>query len=387
MKIAQIVCAFPPYNGGIGHSAKRFSDILASSHDITTFTLRQGVDKPTQGENNIKRLNPLLRYGHAGAPFSLLWSLRKFDCIYLHYPFFGASEIVWLFLLFNKKTKLIIHYHMNVTELPWYVKMLSIPSRVLRFSLFNRAEKIITASLDYLENSPLAPIIKNDPGKIREVPFGLDTEKFIPKLPDKGNHVISKAKEIVSFITKNFIKRGQTSLLFVGGLDSAHYFKGLNLLLETLASLKDRNWNLKIIGSGNLQESYEQKSQDLGLEKRVKFLGKVDETTLVKSYQEADIFILPSINRHEAFGLVLTEAMACGTPVLASDLPGVRSVFRNGIDGLSFRTNDKEDLRNKLIELIEDEEKRSEMGRNARAYAVSRYSWEAVTHKLKDAFL
>lgn len=387
MKIAQIVCVFPPYNGGIGHSAKRFSDILSGTHEITTFTLKQKKDSAEESTPNIKRLNPLIRLGHAGLPFSLLWSLNKFDCIYLHYPFFGASELVWLFLLFNKKIKLIIHYHMDTEDLTWYFKLLRIPNRLINGSLCKRADRIITASLDYLENSRMAPLIKKDPGKIREVPFGLDTDKFAPKLPSKGNHVVSKAKEIVHFITKNFIKRGQISLLFVGGLDSAHYFKGLNLLLETLATIKDRNWNLKIIGSGNLQESYEQKSRDLGLEKRVKFLGKVDETTLVKSYQESDIFILPSINKHEAFGLVLTEAMSCGVPVIASDLPGVRSVFRNGIDGLSFRVNDKQDLRDKIIRLLENEEERSEMGVNARAYALSRYSWEAVSNKLKNSFL
>jgi glycosyltransferase involved in cell wall biosynthesis len=384
MKIAQIVCVFPPYNGGIGHSAKRFSDILENDHEITTFTLKQKGD--LKDETNVKRLNPLIRFGHAGVPFSLLFSLRKFDCIYFHYPFFGASEIVWLFLLFNKKTKLIIHYHMDTNNLAWYLKILAYPSSLIRNSLFKRADKIVSASLDYLEHSQIAEFAKNNPDKIKEVPFGLDTDKFAPKLPEKENQLIAKTKEIIHYITKNIIKRGQVNLLFVGGLDSAHYFKGLDVLLIAASELKNKNWVLKIIGSGNLQETYQKKSEALGFSNKVKFLGKVDETTLIKSYQESDIFILPSINKHEAFGLVLTEAMACGVPVIASELPGVRSVFRNGLDGLTAKVNDSQDLASKIDELIGDERKRLAMGKSARAYALKKYSWEAVSNKLKSVF-
>ena len=94
MKIAQIVCVYPPYPGGIGQSAKRFGEILALDNEVITFTLLPQAEF-IQTRDDVKYLNPLLRHGHGGMPFSLLFSLRKFDCIYLHYPFFGAAEIVW----------------------------------------------------------------------------------------------------------------------------------------------------------------------------------------------------------------------------------------------------------------------------------------------------
>jgi len=387
MKIAQIVCVFPPYSGGIGTSAKRFGDILSQDHQITTFTLKHHDDDGKKNNLDIKRLKPFLRYGHGGLPFSLLFTLAKFDCLYLHYPFFGASEIVWLFLLFHKKTKLIIHYHMDTEQLAWYLKILALPSLLIRKSLLKRADKIISASFDYLENSQIADFAKNNQSKIYEVPFGLDTNKFIPKLPEKENSLISQAKAIVNYVTKTFIKRGQVNLLFVGGLDSAHYFKGLNVLLEALGQLQNTNWTLRIIGTGNLQTKYETKSLVLGLNNKVKFLGKVDETTLIKSYQESDIFILPSINSHEAFGLVLMEAMACGVPIIASRLPGVRKVFRDNIDGYSCQVGDSADLAAKLDLLIADEPKRQAMGRSARSYAVSKYSWETVANQIKRVFI
>ena len=386
MKIAQIVCAFPPYTGGIGQSAKRYGEILSSNHEVTTFTLSPKTESVVSSRE-IKYLNPLIRYGHGGLPFSLLFSLRKFDCIYLHYPFFGATEIVWLFLLFNKKTRLVIHYHMDTADLPWFLKILASPSYLIRDSLFNRAEKIISASLDYIENSHVSSLFKKYPDKFTEIPFGLDINLFSPKLPEHDNGLIAKTKAIVNFVTKNFIKRGQVNLLFVGGLDSAHCFKGLPILFDALTKLENKHWRLNIVGSGNLATSYELQAESLGFKNQIKFLGKLDDVTLIKTYQESDIFILPSINRHEAFGIVLTEAMACGVPVIASDLPGVRRVFRDGLDGLLAKTGDANNLAEKIDELMNNETKRLTMGKSARAYAIDKYSWNKITDKLNRAFL
>jgi len=386
MKIAQIVCAYPPYVGGIGQSAQRFGDILSVDHQVTTFTLKPQIEL-VGSSDNVKYLNPILRYGHGGLPFSLLFSLKKFDCIYLHYPFFGAAEIVWLFLLFNPKKKLIIHYHMDTADLAWFLKPLAWPSSLIRNSLFKRAKTITAGSLDYINNGQISDFVKKYPKKFKEVPFGLDTNLYIPKLPEANHGLIAKTKEIVNFVTKNFIKRGQVNLLFVGGLDSAHYFKGLTILFEALTRIEHKHWRLSIVGSGNLMADYKTQAENLGLSRKIKFLGRLDETTLIKTYQASDIFILPSINRHEAFGLVLTEAMACGVPVIASSLPGVRQVFRDELDGLLTEAGNAQDLAEKIAQLIGDEPKRSEMGRSARSYAISRYSWEQVGDKLKKVFL
>lgn len=386
MKIAQIVCAFPPYNGGIGQSAKRYSEILSLNHELTTFTLSPKKENYSSNKE-VKYLKPLIRRGHAGLPFSLLRSLRKFDCIYLHYPFFGATEIIYLFLLFNKKIRLVIHYHMDTNDLPWFSKILTAPSKLTKNYLFKRAETIISASLDYVKNSQIANLEKKYPEKFREVPFGLDTNLFSPKLPEQNNGLIAKTKAIVNFVTKNFIKRGQVNLLFVGGLDKAHYFKGLLVLFAALSQLNNKHWRLNIVGSGNLSDYYKQQAEALGLDKQIKFLGRLDDTALIKSYQESDIFILASINRHEAFGIVLTEAMACGVPVIASDLPGVRRVFRDGQDGLLAKTGDAKDLAEKIDELIGNENKRLAMGKSARIYALNQYSWDKVSDKLNRVFL
>ncbi len=386
MRIAQIVCTYPPYAGGIGQSAKRFADILETENDLITFTLKPKIETAADSET-IKYLNPTFRYGHGGLPFSLLFLLRKFDCLYLHYPFFGAAEIIWLFLLFHPRKKIIIHYHMDTNSLAWFLKPLAWPSSLIKNSLFKRAEKITVSSLDYIKNGQLNRFANKYPEKFQEIPFGLDTNLYTPKIPDGGRGLIAKTKEIVNFVTKNFIKRGQVNLLFVGGLDSAHYFKGLIVLFEALTKLEHKYWRLNIVGSGNLKEEYQEQAFKLGLGNKVKFLGRLDEISLIKTYQTSDIFILPSINRHEAFGLVLTEAMACGVPVIASSLPGVRQVFRNGLDGLLAEPGDAQDLAEKIAKLIGNEPKRISMGKSARQYAVLRYSLESVAEKLRKIFL
>lgn len=385
MKIAQVVCAYPPYPGGIGQVAARFGKLLAADHDLTTFTLTP-LSGPKNEEPGLVYLNPKIRAGHGGLTGSLLWRLRKYEAIFFHYPFFGADLIIYLFLLFNPKKKLFIHYHMDTENLGFRFKLLSGPSRLIRKKLFARATKVSAASLDYLSHSQIAPLLQRWPDKFITLPFGLDTDVYRPKLPDENDQLTAKGKEIVDFVTHNFIKRGRVNLLFVGGLDSAHYFKGLNILLPALTKLRLKNWQLTIVGDGDLRADYEKQAAELKLTRQLKFVGRLSEEELIRTYQDSDLFILPSINSHEAFGLVLTEAMACGVPVIASDLPGVRTVFRPEVDGLLVKPQDINDLATKIAALVGDEPRRRAYGRSAREYALSNYSLETTKRLLKEMF-
>jgi glycosyltransferase involved in cell wall biosynthesis len=386
MKIAQVVCAYPPYPGGIGQVAARFGKLLAADHDLTTFTLTPLSGPKNNEEPNLVYLNPKIRAGHGGLTISLLWRLRKYEAIFLHYPFFGADLIIYLFLLVNPQKKLFIHYHMDTENLDFRFKFLSWPSHLSRKKLFTRATKISAASLDYLSHSQIAPLLKRWPEKFITLPFGLDTEAYRPKLPDENDELTAKGKEIVDFVNHNFIKRGRVNLLFVGGLDSAHYFKGLNILLPALTKLRLKNWQLTIVGDGDRRADYEKQGAELNLSRHLKFVGRLSEEELIRTYQNSDLFILPSINSHEAFGLVLTEAMACGVPVIASDLPGVRTVFRPEIDGLLVKPHDRDDLAAKIAALIGNEPRRRAYGQAARAYALRNYSLETTKRLLKKMF-
>ncbi len=374
MKIASIVCAFPPYAGGMGNSADRISQILRTEYEVVDFT-----------PYNTK---PWLKYGHGSVLGSLLWRLRSFDYIYLHYPYFGTAEIVWLFKIFHKRTKLVIHYHMDVSGLSPWARILSLPSRLIRASLLQQADLIVTASLDYVKNSEIKDYYAAHPEKFREIPFAVDLQRFQPsglKAP-AGNSLLAKAKEIVNFVSAQFIKKDRFDLLFVGALDAAHYFKGVDVLLRAAAGLGDCHFELTIAGEGDKRQEYEALAVRLNLDKKIRFAGKLSEADLVRAYQKADLLILPSINGNEAFGIVLIEALACGVPVMASDLPGVRGVFNDGEEGWLIKPGDVSDLEKKLRLFMSDKSISERMAAKARSLAEAKYGEEIVAAKLKEIF-
>lgn len=372
MKIASVVCAFPPYSGGMGNSAQRIGRLLAEKHEVVYFTPNT--------------LHPWLHYGHGAFLPQLLWKLKDFDYIYLHYPFFGTAEVVWLYKLLGGKAKLIIHYHMDVKNITAAAKILSWPSLMVRRSLLDRADVIVAASLDYIKNSQIKKYYNEHPEKFREIPFGLDITTWQPSDVNRPaqNRIMAKAQEIVQFINDKFIKKNRLDLLFVGGLDRAHYFKGVKILLSALAELQSYDWRLTIVGDGELRAGYETQAEELGIAKRVNFTGKLCDADLIRAYQAADLFVLPSINTNEAFGLVLTEALACGVPVIASDLPGVRSVFTNYQEGLLAEPGNITDLANKIEFIFNNEDLRRQMAVAARHLAEKKYDLKIMKAKLNE---
>lgn len=374
MKIAS-VCAVPPSAGGLGTSAAQIRARLAVRHEVTDF--------------NPTTLRPWLKYGHGSFAPSLLWRLRRYDVVYLHYPFFGTAEIVSLAkLLYGKRLKLIVHYHMDTDNLSGLARFFSWPSVWLRPTLLKQADLIVTASLDYIKSSRIKDYYRAHPEKFREIPFAVDLKKFAPKNLNRpaSNRVVAYAQEIVHYVNEKFIKKNRLDLLFVGGLDRAHYFKGLDVLFEALGGLPEEKWRLTIVGDGDRRGYFEKAAQKHGLAGRIRFAGRLSDVDLVRAYQESDLLILPSLNRHEAFGIVLIEALACGVPVLASDLPGVRSVFNNFQEGLLAAPGDASDLRKKLEFVMADEPRRREMALAARRLAEKKYGEERLAADLGKLF-
>ena len=112
----------------------------------------------------------------------------------------------------------------------------------------------------------------------------------------------------------------------------------------------------------------------------------MNEADLIRTLQNSDLLVLPSINNNEAFGIVLIEALACGVPVVASDLPGVRHVFNDQKEGLLFKTGDINDLKSKLEDIIGNENKRQKMATAARQLAEDKYGLSLMENNLKKIF-
>src|SRR5262249_47181729 len=120
------------------------------------------------------------------------------------------------------------------------------------------------------------------------------------------------------------------TVFFLARLDRTHYFKGLHLLIDAVARVPDAV--LVVGGDGEWRAQYEARARD-SLGERAHFVGDVPDEALPAHYRAADVVASPSVDRTEAFGLVILEALACGTPVVASRLPGVRTLVDEGRTG------------------------------------------------------
>jgi glycosyltransferase involved in cell wall biosynthesis len=372
MKIAHVVCSFPPYRGGIGNSALQMAkSVLAYGHSVTVMTPDYGQDRrrdaePELGAVTVKRLATYGAYGNAAWLPQLSWQLRDYDIVHFHYPFYGAALAVLLAKLCRPSLKLILHYHMDNRAPGWKGLVFKLYKKVFFPILFHSADFVTCASLDYVNHSDIAKYLTARPQKFAQVPFGVDSNLFQTGARPSASR----------------------QLLFVGGLDAAHYFKGVDVLIEALALVnkKTTDWSLKIVGRGELKERYVALVRSLGLAQKVEFVSNASNLDLVAAYQASRVLILPSINRNEAFGLVLLEAMACGRPVIASNLPGVRSVFTNNQEGLVVRPGSARDLADKISKVLTDDELVDRLGVAGAQLTRDHYNWQQAGNKLNELY-
>jgi glycosyltransferase involved in cell wall biosynthesis len=380
LHIAQVSATFPPYYGGTGAICYHNAQGLASlGHRVTVFTAappHTPVGASRDGEVEVVRLAAPYRIGNA--PFSpqLFGSrLADFDLVHLHYPYYFGAEAVWRNQL--RGVPYVVTYHQDV-RLPgardWLAR--------LHHHSFGRlvlqgARLIMATSLDYAAHSRLADLAPRLKQRVVEMPNGVDTERFRPR------------SQAAARRTLGFSGQGPL-ILFVGGLDSAHYFKGVAILLHALRWLGQlagsEATRLVIVGDGDLRASYEAQAQMLGLGSRVRFAGRVADDDLALYYAAADMVALPSVTAGEAFGVVLLEAMASARAVVASNLPGVRAVVRDEVDGLLATPGDDEDLAAKLYRLITYPNYRRMMGEQGRQGALARYSWPQLWPQLVEYY-
>jgi glycosyltransferase involved in cell wall biosynthesis len=375
MKVAQIVCVLPPYGGGIGMVAHSYADqLFERGYDVVAFVPHEKTKNNSEKKYPVKKLFTPFKSGNAAFLPQLIWQLWKFDILHLHYPFFGASFFVLIVrILRGKKISLITNYHMDVS-LPGtkglYVK---IAHKFLLPTLLKYSDKIIVSSLDYVENSDIQEFYFKNKQKFLELPFGVP-RRYSPCPKD------------AELLKKYNLNKEETVVLFVGSLDSAHYFKGVDYLIKALPLVNDKNTKILIVGTGNLQPKFEKLATDLDVKERVIFAGYVTDEDLPKHYNLANIFCLPSTDKSEAFGIVLLEAMACGKPLIASNLKGVRSVVDQGINGVLVQPKNSQDIASKINYFVEDKAIAKIIGERGVLSVEEKYRWSKIVNKLIEVY-
>jgi glycosyltransferase involved in cell wall biosynthesis len=200
--------------------------------------------------------------------------------------------------------------------------------------------------------------------RIRMLPNGVDIDKFTIDPTDVPTQ-----------------DREENLVLFVGRLESR---KGIHVLLSSLDLLKTPV-NLVLVGP-NYSDEYSRKIlSQVENEKRkgkhtIAYRGSQNLDDLVKWYKKASIFVCPSLC--ETFGIVNIEAMSCGTPVIASDIEGIRDIIENGKDGLLVPPNNPSALAGSVQHLLDNENVRTKLGKEGRKKVEREFSWRAIAEKL-----
>ncbi len=349
--------------------------LVRLGHEVHVATLGQGRGLRVEGigskeEMNgvvVRRMFALIRWGKAGLSFGALKLARSggFDAVHLHLPFFGVAELFAIAMWFRWRPQMVVTYHMDLSIGGAKGLIAQVYRRVFLPTLLKGAYRICVASHDYARDSWLSDNWQKVKDRIEILPFGIDTDRFAPVHHDH-DHV---------------------QLLFVGAMDRQHYFKGVDVLLAALMRLKESgDWRLTLVGDGELRQTYEMKAREFGLEDRIAFAGRVSDEELPVYYAHADIFVFPSIDRSEAFGLVALEAQASGVPVVASDLDGVRTVVEHGATGLLVEPKNVEALASGIETLMGSPERRKAMGGAARRRVKKTYAWDKHIETLEQIY-
>jgi glycosyltransferase involved in cell wall biosynthesis len=172
-------------------------------------------------------------------------------------------------------------------------------------------------------------------------------------------------------------------ILSVGRLVSN---KGQQVLIEALKMLKSqgRNLKLRLVGDGPQRPFLEEAVAQGGLENEVTFTGALNPDQVLKAYNQADLFVLPSFS--EGIPVSLMEAMAMEIPCIATHINGIPELIRHGVDGLLVIPSDAEELANAIASLVDHPERRLALGKTGRQRVMDKYNFEANVHRLADIF-
>jgi D-inositol-3-phosphate glycosyltransferase len=246
--------------------------------------------------------------------------------------------------------------------------------------LLREADRVVAST--QAELAQFQWLYQEDTSRVVVIPPGVDTGRFYPIHPDE-------AKEFIG------VPCGNQLILFVGRIEP---LKGIDTLLEAMALLEREEWMasrslcLAVVGGdpdGSPEQMTEEMKrlqalrQSLGLSQLVTFLGKRDQDTLPYYYSAAEAVVVPS--HYESFGLVALEAMACGTPVVASETGGLVFLVRDGETGFHVPVGDAAALAEKIGRLIREDDLRARLGRQALTYA-QRFAWPIIADQIVELY-
>ncbi len=289
----------------------------------------------------------------------------KPDVLHIHMP--NLSPVAAFAIQQLKHIPWVVHWHSDVVgnESRWYVKALYPIYRLYEQAILKRAVNIIATSPPYLKSSKPLECWRD---KCDVVSLGISPERIIETVSKRHSDEIQ--------------------LLIIGRLT---YYKGHSCLLKAmhlLQGMQGKSVHLNIVGTGEEEEALKAECQSLGLKAAITFHGRVATEQLSELLGQADIFVLPSIERTEAFGVVLMEAASLNIPAIVSDVDGsgMSWVVKNDRSGLVFPTGDEVALAKTIHRLANDDSLRLQLGKQAGQEFSSRFHIQSVATQIIDIY-
>lgn len=355
MKILQVNKLYYPHIGGIETVIQNMAE---GFKDRTNMQVLVCQEKGKTREEKINGVN-VTRCGSLGVffsmpvSFSFLTQFRKksrtADIVHIHMPFPLADVAC---LLSGYKGKVVLSWHSDVVK---QKKLMLIYKPFMQW-LLKRADKIIVATEGHINGSAY---LKPYREKCVIIPYGIKTDDY------------------KCIRQENFLKLSDSrnkKILFIGRLV---YYKGTDVLINALAQTKGSE--VFIVGKGTLEAELKEQVRKLGLEERVHFLGVLEDTDIKKALNDCDFFVLPSVANSEAFGIVQSEAMICGKPVINTSLPtGVPYVSIDNETGFTVPPQNISKLAEAIQELTDNDDLRNKFGFNAEKRAREQFSMEKM---------
>jgi len=285
---------------------------------------------------------------------------ERFDVVHLHNP---LTPIVSMSFLRHRdaapNTAMVATFHEYRTD---------------KNPLFTLGEPVIHRWIEQLDGriavSEAARAFNNEyfPGKYFVIPNGIDVARFC------GDDVRPLAR----------YQDGRPNVLFVGRLE---YRKGFKYLLRAWPWVRELVPNARLLVVGAFEKRHKRRYVLYARRRSIRgvhFVGPVSEDDLARYYRTADVFCAPSTG-FESFGIVLLEAMAAGVPIVASDIPGYRSVLDDGVQGILVEPRIPQILAKAIIDLLRDPERRARLGQ-AGCVKVAVYDWSQVARRVLDFY-
>lgn len=352
-RVLQVGKFYPPHYGGIETHLQVLSDGLRDHADVRVLVSSDDRSHSLEVIDGIPVERLGTRFTLAGAPICPGMSRRiresQADVVHMHLP---NPAAVMAYLASGHRGRLVVSWHSDVVR----QKVLDAAFQPILRRLLDRADAIVAATPNYVASSPTLARYRD---RTHVIPYGIPIGGF------------ERRDDAVAALRERF---GERMVLGVGRLV---YYKGFEHLVEAMRAV---DGHLVIVGTGPLRRPLEERVRALGLEDRVTLVGGVDDA--VPFYHAARVFVLASIARSEAFGIVQIEAMACGRPVVNTQLDsGVPFVSRDGESGLTVPPADPAALAAAVNRLLDDAPLRETLGRAARARVEREFSQEAMVRR------